>query len=161
MYRAGQTARAVFSSPGRGAVSRRLTERSPQICDCLLPPAAISFPLRGKRYGRKGRLGTRLVRPASDFRQAPMFRASFHTIVTSRASWYAPPDTRGIKFVTSCLRTTAVNRRCNQNLDGYYLLAGQFVGAGLCSARWCWIRQKDGRSRAPPLQGAFILDIPG
>ena len=25
------------------------TERSSQICDCLLPPAALSFPLRGKR----------------------------------------------------------------------------------------------------------------
>ena len=30
---------------------------------------------------------------ASDFRQNPIFRASFHTIVTSRAFWYAPPDT--------------------------------------------------------------------
>ena len=30
---------------------------------------------------------------ASDFRQSPIFRASFHTIVTSRASYYAPPDT--------------------------------------------------------------------
>ena len=30
---------------------------------------------------------------ASEFRQVSMFQASFHTIVTSRASWYAPPDT--------------------------------------------------------------------
>ena len=30
---------------------------------------------------------------ASDFRQEPMFQASFHTIVTSQVSYYAPPDT--------------------------------------------------------------------
>ena len=36
----------------------------------------------------------RLVLPASEFRQEPMFQASFHTIVTSRVSDYAPPDTR-------------------------------------------------------------------
>ena len=35
----------------------------------------------------------RLVRPASDFRREPMFQASFHSEVTSRASYYAPPDT--------------------------------------------------------------------
>ena len=35
----------------------------------------------------------RLVHSASDFRQSPIFRTSFHTIVTSRASYYAPPDT--------------------------------------------------------------------
>ena len=31
-----------------------------------------------------------------------MFQASFHTIVTSRASWYAPPDTgvSNLKLVT-------------------------------------------------------------
>ena len=33
------------------------------------------------------------VHSASDFRQSPIFRALFHTIVTSRASWCAPPDT--------------------------------------------------------------------
>ena len=35
----------------------------------------------------------RLVHSASDFRQAPGFWMSFHSEVTSRASWYAPPDT--------------------------------------------------------------------
>ena len=38
-------------------------------------------------------LGYGLVRSASEFKQEPMFQASFHTRVTSRASWYAPPDT--------------------------------------------------------------------
>ena len=50
------------------------------------PPAAISFPSRGKRYGRKGRLRMRLVLPASAFRQDPMFRASFHSRLTLRVS---------------------------------------------------------------------------
>ena len=36
---------------------------------------------------------TRLVHPASDFRWEAMFQASFHTVVTLRASYYAPPDT--------------------------------------------------------------------
>ena len=35
----------------------------------------------------------RLVLPASEFRQMPMFQASFHSIVTSRVFDYAPPDT--------------------------------------------------------------------
>ena len=38
-------------------------------------------------------LGYGLVHSASEFKQEPMFQASFHTRVTSRASWYAPPDT--------------------------------------------------------------------
>ena len=58
-----------------------------------VPPAAPSFPSCRKRRGRKGALGVRLVHSASEFRQEPIFQASFHTIVTLRASWYAPPDT--------------------------------------------------------------------
>ena len=50
------------------------------------PPTAISFPSRGKRYGRKGRLRMRLVLPASAFRQDPMFRASFHSRLALRVS---------------------------------------------------------------------------
>ena len=50
------------------------------------------FPRAGKDRGEKG-AGLRLVHPASDFRCEAMFQASFHTILTSRASWYAPPDT--------------------------------------------------------------------
>ena len=33
------------------------------------------------------------VHAASEFRRGPMFRASFHSIVTLRAFDYAPPDT--------------------------------------------------------------------
>ena len=33
------------------------------------------------------------VLPASEFRRGPIFQASFHTIVTSQVSYYAPPDT--------------------------------------------------------------------
>ena len=50
------------------------------------------FPCAGKDRGEKG-AGLRLVHPAFDFRWEAMFQASFHTILTSRASWYAPPDT--------------------------------------------------------------------
>ena len=44
---------------------------------------------------------TRLVRSASEFRQASMFWMSFHTRLTLRASWYAPPDTEvsGLQLV--------------------------------------------------------------
>ena len=41
--------------------------------------------------------------------------------------YYAPPDTVGIEFGTSCLRTVAVNRKCSGEPDGSYLLAGQIV----------------------------------
>ena len=34
-----------------------------------------------------------LAHAASEFRRAPIFRVSFHTIVTLRAFDYAPPDT--------------------------------------------------------------------
>ena len=57
---------------------------------CLRRP--YLFPRAGKDRGEKG-AGLRLVHPASDFRWEAMFQASFHTILTSRASWYAPPDT--------------------------------------------------------------------
>ena len=50
------------------------------------------FPCAGKDRGEKG-AWTRLVLSASDFRQALSFWMSFHSEVTSRASWYAPPDT--------------------------------------------------------------------
>ena len=69
------------------------------------PPAAPSFPSCRKRRGRKGALGYGLVLPASEFGQEPMFRASFHTVVTLRASDYAPPDT-GV----SDLKLVAVER---------------------------------------------------
>ena len=50
------------------------------------------FPCAGKDRGEKG-AGMRLVLPASELRQLPMLQASFHTIVTLRIFWYAPPDT--------------------------------------------------------------------
>ena len=44
-------------APLPGELSAQLTERSSQICDCRLPPAAPSFPSCRKRRGRKGALG--------------------------------------------------------------------------------------------------------
>ena len=35
----------------------------------------------------------RLVLSASEFRREPIFQASFHSVVTLRMSYYAPPDT--------------------------------------------------------------------
>ena len=58
---------------------------------CLRRPNL--FSRKRKDRGEKS-AWTRLVHPASEFRQAPMFQASFHTRLTLRASWYAPPDTR-------------------------------------------------------------------
>ena len=45
-----------------------------------------------------------------------MFQALFHTILTSQASDYAPPDTGSSKFATSCRRIPAINRRCRPGL---------------------------------------------
>ena len=51
------------------------------------------FPCAGKDRGEKGRWVTVWVLPASEFRWGPSFWLSFHTRLTLRASWYAPPDT--------------------------------------------------------------------
>ena len=40
------------------------------------------------------------------------FSLAFHSVVTLRMSWYAPPDTVGIKFAASCHRISAINGRC-------------------------------------------------
>ena len=50
------------------------------------------FSRKRKDRGEKS-AWTRLVHAASEFRRAPIFRVSFHTIVTLRAFDYAPPDT--------------------------------------------------------------------
>ena len=51
------------------------------------------FPCAGKDMEEKVAWGYG-VHSASEFRQAPIFQASFHTIVTLRVSDYALPDTR-------------------------------------------------------------------
>ena len=52
------------------------------------------FSVLPEKKGEKRGAWTRFVHPASEFRQVPMFQAPFHTRLTLRASWYAPPDTR-------------------------------------------------------------------
>ena len=47
----------------------------------------------------------RLMRSASEFKQAPSFGLAFHMVLTLWASYYAPPDT-GV----SSLRLVAVER---------------------------------------------------
>ena len=51
------------------------------------------FSVLPEKIGEKRGAWLRLVLSASEFRREPIFQASFHTIVTLRASWYAPPDT--------------------------------------------------------------------
>ena len=122
-------------APLPGELSAKLTERLYQICDCPMSPTAPSFPSCRKRRGRKGGAWLRLVLSASEFRQAPSFWMSFHSEVTSRASWCAPPDTMVPNLQLVALEQFPSNRRYVGNPDGCYLLAGQIVGAGLCSAR--------------------------
>ena len=49
------------------------------------------FSRKRKDRGEKS-AWTRLVHPASEFRQEPVFQASFHSVLTLRVSYYAPPD---------------------------------------------------------------------
>ena len=51
------------------------------------------FSVLPEKIGEKRGAWTRLVHSASDFRRDPIFQASFHSVVTLRASNYAPPDT--------------------------------------------------------------------
>ena len=82
------------------------------------PPAAPSFPSCRKRRGRKGALGYVWCFLRLSLGKPQCFGLAFHSVVTLRASWYAPPDTVGIKFAASCLRTIAINRRCSLDLSG-------------------------------------------
>ena len=89
------------------------------------PPAAPSFPSCRKRWGEKRGAGMRLVLSASEFRQGPVFQASFHSEVTLRVS-AARRLIRGAKFAASCHRTFAVNRRCRPDLLVCTFLRGGF-----------------------------------
>ena len=60
------------------------------VLTCLRRPYLFS---RKRKDREEKSVWMRLVLSASDFRRAPMFWASFHSILTSRASDYAPPDT--------------------------------------------------------------------
>ena len=100
-----------------------------------VPPAAPSFPSCRKRRGRKGALGYVWCFLRLSLGKPQCFGLAFHSVVTLRASWYAPPDTRVPNLQLVALEQFPSNRRCVGNPDGCYLLAGQIVGAGLCSAR--------------------------
>ena len=71
----------------------QLTERLYQICNCRLPPAAPSFPSCRKRRGRKGALGDAGCFLPLNLGGNQCFHLALHSILTSRAFWYAPPDT--------------------------------------------------------------------
>ena len=77
---------------GGGMLSAKQTERSLQICSCRSPPAAPSFPSCRKRRGRKGALGCVWCFLHLNLGEAQCFRLVFHSIVTLRVSYCAPPD---------------------------------------------------------------------
>ena len=58
-----------------------------------MPPAAPSFPSCRKRWGRKGALGYVWCFLHLSLGKSQCFSLAFHSGVTSRATWYAPPDT--------------------------------------------------------------------
>ena len=78
----------------------------------------LLFRLAGKEGGEKGRWVTVWCILHLNSGERLCFSLAFHSILTLRASWYAPPDTVGIKFAASCLRTIAINRRCSLDLSG-------------------------------------------
>ena len=80
-------------APSPGELSAKLTERLYQICDCPMSPMAPSFPSCRKRRGRKGALGYVWCFLRLSLGKPQCFGLAFHSVVTLRASWYAPPDT--------------------------------------------------------------------
>ena len=92
------------------------TERLSQICSCRLPPAAPSFLSQEKRWGEKRVLGDTGCIWHLNSGEPLCFSLAFHSVITLRVSWYAPPDTGGSKFATSCRRIPAINRRCRPGL---------------------------------------------
>ena len=84
-----------FGKAETGSEEKRLREQrglvpSRPVLTCLRRPYLFS---RKRKDREEKSAWMRLVLSASDFRRAPMFWASFHSILTSRASDYAPPDT--------------------------------------------------------------------
>ena len=84
--------RKTQRAPERGVDSKADREVAADL-QLLTPPAAISFPSCRKRYGRKGALGCFWCFLPRNLGRNQCFGLAFHTIVTLRASWYAPPDT--------------------------------------------------------------------
>ena len=96
-----------FGKEETGSEEKRLREQRG-----LVPPRPVLTRLRRpylfsrKRKDRGEKSAwMRLVRSASEFKQAPSFGLAFHMVLTLWASYYAPPDT-GV----SSLRLVAVVR---------------------------------------------------
>ena len=67
---------------------------------------------RKRKDGREKSAWGRGVHAASDFRRATMFQSGVPLGGHLTYVLYAPPDTVGIRFVTSFFRISAINRRC-------------------------------------------------
>ena len=96
-----------FGKEETGSEEKRLREQrglvpSRPVLTRLRRP--LLFRLAGKEGGEKS-AWMRLMRSASEFKQAPSFGLAFHMVLTLWASYYAPPDT-GV----SGLRLVAVER---------------------------------------------------
>ena len=78
----------IVDSSCRGLATKVQTSKA--FPTCLRRP--YLFSRKRKDRGEKS-AWRRGVHSASEFRRTPMFRASFHTILILRMSWYAPPDT--------------------------------------------------------------------
>ena len=76
----------------KGAGAKRLRDCCHKFAaaGCLRRPYLFSRKRKDREEKSAWRRG---VHSASEFRRTPMFRASFHTILILRMSWYAPPDT--------------------------------------------------------------------
>ena len=120
-------------SPSRGAGAKRLRDCCHKFAaaECLRRPNL--FPCAGKDWGEKGAWG-RGVHSASEFRQASMLWASFHSEVTLRASWYAPPDTGVSSLILVAVERLPSIEGALETLMGFTFLRGSNLSASLCSA---------------------------
>ena len=75
-------------------------------------------------------------------------------MVTSRMFDYAPPDTGVSNLQLVALERLPSIEGADKKQMAVTSLRGQFVGAGLCSARSSDEICSSGRSRVPPLQTA-------
>ena len=80
-------------APRPGELAATLTERLAQICNCRRLRRPLLFRLAGKEGGEKGRWVTVWCILHLNSGERLCFSLAFHSILTSRASWYAPPDT--------------------------------------------------------------------
>ncbi len=119
----------------------------------------LSFPSRTEKIGEKRVLGDGWCVLPLNSGKALVFQASFHTRVTLRASWYAPPDTG----VSSLRRVAFESLRQNVlriKIIGQYGFALDFKLSRERSKKTEEVflvgsRESEGKSKSP--QALFLL----